>query len=67
MPDGQRIAFSSARDGVGATDLYTMAPDGSQVTRLTQTADYEIHPNWSPDGAKLVFFRGAASQPADQN
>jgi WD40 repeat protein len=52
-PDGALIAF------VGVTadtfDLYTIAVDGSNLTRLTASAAQEDTPAWSPDGRSLVF------------
>jgi TolB protein len=52
-PDGTRIAFSSYRDG--NYELYTMAPDGSDVIRLTNTAMAEAEPAWSPDGMSIAY------------
>jgi len=53
-PDGQKIAFSSNRDG--NTEIYVMNQDGSNVVRLTNTANAtERGPRWSPDGTKIVF------------
>jgi Tol biopolymer transport system component len=53
--DGRKIAFvSSKADGKG--DIWTMNPDGSEKTRLTErdeTSDY--YPAWSPDGKYIVF------------
>ncbi len=46
------IAFTSYRDGRGA--IYVMAPDGSDVHRLTDTSDNDF-PVWSPDGKKITF------------
>jgi hypothetical protein len=40
-PDGSRIIFS--KDG----DLYTVAPDGSDLKQLTQTPEREVYPTWS--------------------
>jgi Tol biopolymer transport system component len=50
---GGVIAFSSARDGDG--DIWTVHPDGTELTNLTDTDTNEIHPFWSPDGSQLVF------------
>jgi Tol biopolymer transport system component len=52
-PDGTRIAFSSYRDG--NYEIYTMAPDGSDVIRLTNTAEAEAEPAWSPDGLSIAY------------
>ena len=48
-----RIVFSSDRDG--ETDVYTMAADGSNPTRLTTAAGVDDYPMWSPTGTKVVF------------
>ncbi len=47
-PDGSRIAFRRAGD------IYTMKPDGTEVTRLTTVASAS-EPDWSPDGTKIAF------------
>jgi TolB protein len=47
-PDGRRIAFSSTRNG-GQQDLFTMAPDGSDVRRLGGEATLDdVFPHWTP-------------------
>jgi dipeptidyl aminopeptidase/acylaminoacyl peptidase len=53
-PDGGRISFESFRDG--ASEVYTMAADGSGVTRLTTNGGPEYRSTvWSPDGTKIAF------------
>ncbi len=60
-PDGRKIAFSSSRDAAGGAlgpndfDIYTMAPNGSSVRRLTSSPGRDITPAFSPDGAKIAF------------
>lgn len=68
-PDGSRIVFASTRydpsiepcipgaDVTCPTDLYVMAADGSDVTRLTTDAAAEYRPVWSPDGERIAFVR----------
>jgi parallel beta-helix repeat protein len=53
-PDGNRIAFSSDRDG--NFEVYTMDSDGASVVRLTDNParDFLVSP-WSPSGNKLTF------------
>jgi Tol biopolymer transport system component len=52
-PDGQRIAWSSTRDGNAG--IYVMDADGSAQIRLTNDPIAENQPSWSPDGAKIAF------------
>jgi WD40-like Beta Propeller Repeat len=54
-PDGTKIAFS--RDG----DIATVAPNGTGLVPLTATARVEFEPDWSPNGAQLVFRTGINS------
>ncbi len=63
---GDALLFISDRDhpfaigneggGLGQ-ELYVMRPDGSQVTRLTQSHAWatNYHANWSPDGKRIVW------------
>ena len=50
-PDGQRIAFDSARDG----SIYVMDADGKNQTRLTDHPATDWNPSWSPDGQRIAF------------
>ena len=54
-PDGQRIAFSSQRDG--AADLFWQAADGTgTVERLSESStNFQYPTSFSPDGTRLVF------------
>ena len=45
-PDGNKIVFSSDRDG--NNELYVMDADGSNQTRLTNTLADEFGPDWGP-------------------
>lgn len=56
-PDRKRIVFSSTRDGQEETDLYSMARDGSDIQRLTDTPIAEYEPRISPDGSTVSFVR----------
>ena len=63
---GDALLFVSDRDhpyaigneggGLGQ-ELYVMRPDGTQVTRLTQSHAWatNYHANWSPDGKRIVW------------
>ena len=51
-PDGSRIAFVARQHG--RLTVYTVRPDGSDVTELGDAAS---GPAWSPDGSRLAFIR----------
>jgi WD40-like Beta Propeller Repeat len=55
-PDGQRILFTSNRDGLGF-QVYVMNADGSAQTRLTDPPGGAGDPAWAPDGRRIVFAR----------
>ena len=50
---GDQIAFQSRRDG--AREIYTIAPDGSKLKRITNHRSHDAYPSWSPDRTKFVF------------
>lgn len=52
-PDGEWIAFATDRDG--NIEIYKVRPDGTELTRLTQSPGLDAHPRWSPDGRWLSF------------
>ncbi|OGO63793.1 MAG: hypothetical protein A2030_04315, partial [Chloroflexi bacterium RBG_19FT_COMBO_50_10] len=52
-PDGQNVAFSSNRNGYW--DIYLLDLNTSDITRLTDTLEYEAAPTWSPDNQWLAY------------
>ena len=48
-----KIAFTSDRDG--NFEIYTINPDGSDEVRLTNNAEVDSYPTWSPDGRIIAF------------
>ncbi len=55
-PDGQRVVFTSTRDGE-QPNLFWKAADGTgQVERLTTSPNRQVPQSWSPDGKSLVFL-----------
>lgn len=59
-PDGERIIFASNRhaassDDANDFDVYSIALDGSGLTRLTEDLGTVADPVYSPDGKRLFF------------
>ncbi len=56
-PGGEKVVFASAHEG--QDNIYIINQDGSNLKRLTgpARAKRDGYASWSPDGAKLVFFR----------
>jgi WD40-like Beta Propeller Repeat len=52
-PDGQRIAF--VRGSSGSTRIYTVRPDGSDITPVTPVGVRATQPNWAPNGARIAY------------
>jgi Tol biopolymer transport system component len=52
-PDGERIVFTSVRNG--DLDIYAMDLDGGNVQQLTTTPGYDGGPFFSPDGSMIVY------------
>jgi Phosphodiester glycosidase/WD40-like Beta Propeller Repeat len=63
-PTGDWIAFVSERPG-RFPDIFTVRPDGSDLTRLTRGSGAETTPAWSPNGARLAFQRMSADGVSD--
>ena len=62
-PEGNLIAFASNRDtgppyNPYNMDIYVMNADGSNVKRIVDDPEYDVGPQWSPDGRKIVFMTG---------
>jgi TolB protein len=52
-PDGDRLAFSSRRNGYW--DLYTLDLRDGNLLKLTDSLEYDAAPTWSPDGAFIAY------------
>jgi WD40 repeat protein len=63
-PDGERIVFSSERDGL--LNLYSKSADGTgQVERLASSDVEQIAQSWSADGQSLILQRAAPGTTPD--
>lgn len=62
-PDGETIVFNAA--GAGGRDLYLLQLSDSIVTRIAETADYEVAPTFTPDGLSIVYAAGLPGDRAD--
>ena len=49
-----KIAFVSRRDG--NPEIYVMDADGKNQRNLTNNANADYQPSWSPDGQRIVFI-----------
>jgi Tol biopolymer transport system component len=60
-PDGRTLVFDSNRtdpdpnDADVVNDVFSMRPDGSRVTMLTDSKGLSGEPAWSPDGASIAM------------
>src|SRR5262245_34756817 len=54
-PDGRLIAFTAKRKDDTEPQIYTIAPDGGEATRLTRVATGASAIKWFPDSRRLAF------------
>jgi Tol biopolymer transport system component len=59
-PDGHRITFWEASPGGGnLAAIFVMRADGTDIRRVTPLRMDADHPEWSPDGSKIIFNNDA--------
>jgi len=54
-PDGSRIAFTAKRKDDTEAQIYLIAPDGGEATRLSNIATGAAAIKWFPDGKRIAF------------
>ncbi len=54
-PAGDQILFQRRTLPDGQWDIYTIAPDGSDVWSVTTAPSCDTDASWSPDGRKIVY------------
>ncbi len=69
-PDGTRIAFVSVIEGVDLGTIWTIEPDGTNLTNITGAPsapgarDGYSHAVWSPDGSLILSVHGLHPGPS---
>lgn len=62
--DGQTVVYGLTHTNIAEnrnySDLYTIATEGGQPVRLTQTREGEMQPCWTPDGRHLTYVKVGA-------
>ena len=64
-PDGTKIVFERLENDAskhGNYNIYTINPDGTNETRLTNNGYSQGLANWSPDGKKLAYLVSAINE-----
>lgn len=55
-PDGRMIVFKQYVPSLDSSDIFTIALDGTDLSRLTETSVEESGPYFSPDGSKITYW-----------
>ncbi len=56
FPDGQRILYRGSEGGIGALQICSVEPDGSDIKIIfSESGVMSFFPSMSPDGSKIAF------------
>lgn len=59
--DNGKLAFVKIVDGTfNDREIWTVNPDGTDLTQITTDGGQKGAPEWSPDGSKIIFRRSSA-------
>lgn len=63
-PDGTTLAYTTYDYDNDETDLWTAGTDGSNPVKIVDSgvADQAFHPEWAPDGTRILFTLRQAGQ-----
>jgi dipeptidyl aminopeptidase/acylaminoacyl peptidase len=60
-PNGKEVVFGlrnfSLEENKGYTDLWIVSLESGTSRKITQTAESEFNPRWSPDGSRVGFLK----------
>lgn len=63
-PDGRFLVYDNqSGDGAEERDLFVLAVDGSNETRLLAGPENDLFPLWSPDGREILFSSDRGGSP----
>lgn len=65
-PDGSRLAFSTRPDG-GRPEIFTIRPDGTGLTQITDESRPAFDAAFSPRGDRIVFTAGRVLKLVDSS
>ncbi len=70
-PDGTKLLLCgypahNQGEASGSTDIYTVTPQGSDLTQLTKDVPFEHAASWSPDGMSILYGESPTGDDADQ-
>lgn len=54
-PESDKLTFAGYDKDIDRFDIFMMAPDGTNLERMTIRCGDNEHPSWSPNGQMIVF------------